>query len=117
MSRLRHLAAHAFTVAAAMFVNHAAAAQGSAAADALSKIGHIVVIFEENRSFDNIFGAFPGANGLENAGATARQVNLDGTPYEFLPPVIDTNAKPPAVDPRFPAQLPNAPFRIDRYVP
>ena len=95
-----------------------AAAQAPAGGgDPLAKIGHIVVIFEENRSFDNIFGLFPGANGLDQSGATARQVKLDGTPYEFLPPVVDTNAKPPAVDTRFPAQLPNAPFRIDKYVP
>ena len=36
--------------------------------DPLAQIGHIVVIFEENRSFDNFFGRFPGANGLANAG-------------------------------------------------
>ena len=37
-----------------------AAAQGPAAAG--PKIGHIFVIFEESRSFDNIFGLFPDAN-------------------------------------------------------
>ena len=25
---------------------------------------HIIVIYQENRSFDNLFGKFPGANGL-----------------------------------------------------
>jgi phospholipase C len=29
------------------------------AVDPLARIGHIVVIFEENRSFDNLFGDFP----------------------------------------------------------
>jgi phospholipase C len=87
-----------------------------AAADPLAKIGHIVVIFEENRSFDNFFGNFPGANGLANAGDKAIQIGSDGKPLKLLPAPIDTNLKPPDVDKRFPAQLPNRPFRINRYV-
>lgn len=31
--------------------------------DPLRRIGHIVMIFEERRSFDNLFGLFPGVNG------------------------------------------------------
>jgi len=45
--------------------------------DPLARIGHIVVIFEENRSFDNFFGKFPGANGLANAGERAVQIGPD----------------------------------------
>ncbi len=85
--------------------------------DKLKKIEHIVVIFEENRSFDNMFGLFPGANGIFNAGAAAHQAKRDGSLYQFLPPVKDTNKKPAIIDPRFPAELPNAPFLIDTYVP
>ena len=83
----------------------------------MRKIGHIVVIFEENRSFDNMFGTFPGANGLNQAGPTATQTGPDGKPYAMLPPVKNTNMRPAAVDMRFPAELPNAPFRIDQHVP
>jgi phospholipase C len=36
---------------------------GSAASD-ISKIKHIIIIMQENRSFDTYFGTFPGANGL-----------------------------------------------------
>ncbi len=82
----------------------------------LAKIGHIVVIFEENRSFDNLFGNFPGADGLANAGPAATQRDRDGQPYATLPPVLDTGAKPPAPDPRFPENLPNGPFRLDGIV-
>ena len=53
--------------------------------DPLAKIGHMVVIFEENRSFDNFFGDFPGANGLANAGDKATQIEPDGKPYKVLP--------------------------------
>lgn len=85
--------------------------------DPLRRIGHIVVIFEENRSFDNMFGRFPGANGLSEAGDRARQTAPDGTPYTVLPPVKNTHVRPAVVDPRFPAEIPNRPFPIDQYVP
>jgi phospholipase C len=83
----------------------------------LARIGHIVVVFEENRSFDNLFGHFPGANGLDNAGAAARQVSDDGTPYQTLPPVLNTTLRPVAPDPRFPTHIANGPFDVDPYVP
>jgi phospholipase C len=84
--------------------------------DPLAKVGHIVVIFEENRSFDNFFGGFPGANGLANAGDKTIQIGPDSKPYKFLPAAMNSNLKPPAEDKRFPAQLANKPFQINRYV-
>ncbi|TMH14896.1 MAG: acid phosphatase, partial [Betaproteobacteria bacterium] len=33
----------------------------------LARIDHIVVVYAENRSFDNLYGMFPGANGIANA--------------------------------------------------
>lgn len=106
----------------AAFAGWLASTAGSAAAppatgDPLAGIGHIVVVFEENRSFDNMFGHFPGADSLDNAAATPLQVDAEGHVYAKLPPVMDTTLKPLAVDPRFPADLPNAPFAIDDYVP
>jgi phospholipase C len=83
----------------------------------LNRLQHIVVIYLENRSFDNLYGLFPGANGIANAGAAAQQVDHDGTPFATLPPVIDTRLRPPAPDTRFPTDLPNGPFRIEPYVP
>src|SRR5438093_8187778 len=83
---------------------------GSAAT--LNDVKHIIVIYMENRSFDNLYGAFPGASGLAEAAATATQVDKDGKPYAALPQPIDTNQKPPAPDNHFPADLPNKPFEI-----
>jgi phospholipase C len=84
----------------------------------LHQIERIVVIFLENRSFDNLFGLFPGANGIAHAGPeTTVQVDREGRPYAVLPPVMDTYKKPPVPDPRFPPNLPNRPFLIDGYVP
>jgi acid phosphatase len=74
----------------------------------LDIIQHIVVIYAENRSFDHLYGLFPRADGLRNARRTT-QVDRDGTPLRFLPPVWQGSAP----DPLFPTNLPNAPFRID----
>ena len=87
-----------------------------AAPKALDKIEHIIVIYTENRSFDNLYGLFPGADGIANAGAAATQVDDSGKPFVTLPRVMDTSAKPAKPDPRFPANLPNKPFDIAPYV-
>ena len=77
--------------------------------EALGKIKNIVVIYAENRSFDHLYGSFPGANGIANATAEAKtQLDHDGTPLPYLV-VFGGDGKP---DPRFP-QMPNGPFRID----
>ncbi len=76
----------------------------------INRVKHVVVIYLENRSFDNLYGKFPGANGLSNANVSnITQVDLAGQPYTFLPPVPGTNA--------FPTNLPNTYFNIDQYVP
>jgi phospholipase C len=82
-------------------------------AHGLDKIQHIVVLYLENHGFDNLYGLFPGADGL-NA-EIQPQTDLAGNPYTVLPPVM--NAEEKAVDARFPADLPNRPFPIERYVP
>ena len=80
------------------------------AATGIDKIQHIVVIYAQNRSFDNLYGLFPGANGIANATpAQYVQVDNDGKPLPHLPPVWKGNGP----DPAFPKDLPNRPFRID----
>jgi phospholipase C len=82
----------------------------SPAGTGLARIEHIVVIYAENRSFDNLYGLFPGANGIANATpAQYTQVDNDGKPFATLPPVW----KGKDADPAFPRDLPNRPFRID----
>jgi len=84
-------------------------ASAKAAPTGLDRIDTIVVIYAENRSFDNLYGSFPGANGLATA-AVVPQVDHDGTPMPHLPAV----RKKGAIDPAFPPHLPNQPFAIDR---
>src|SRR6516225_608347 len=82
----------------------------------LQKINHIVVIYQENWSFDSLYGHFPGANGLDQAQATTAQVDKDGKPYTSLPQPLNTNFSPAVPDPRFPADLPVAPFETSKFV-
>lgn len=92
----------------------------------LGKIGHIVVIYGENRSFDNKFGFFPGAAGLRDLPeSAATQVDRDGTTLPRLPAiwggVIDSHMiglKPPApqvtqIPQSATTDLPNRPFAIN----
>src|SRR5262245_58608405 len=39
--------------------------------DALQQIDHFIVIYQENWSFDGLYGSFPGANGIANASAAS----------------------------------------------
>ncbi|MBA3450640.1 MAG: acid phosphatase [Chloroflexia bacterium] len=80
-------------------------------------IDHLVVIFLENRPFDHLYGLFPGTNGLLSPGARIPQTDERGVPYARLPPVVNGWTDPPTVDTRFPADLPNEPFLLDRYAP
>ena len=89
---------------------------GAASSNVLSRVGHIVVIYQENWSFDSLYGKFPGANGLANAGNAVKQVDANSNAYAVLPQPLDTSAKPPAPDARFPANLPVQPFDASQYV-
>ncbi|MDO9106599.1 MAG: acid phosphatase [Methylovulum sp.] len=74
-------------------------------------IKHIIVIYAENRSFDNLYGLFPGANGIHQAKPEQyTQLDHDGKAFVHLPPIWASKAnKTPTID----ANLPNRPFQID----
>jgi phospholipase C len=89
-------------------------------------VGHIVVVYQENHSFDNLYGRWEGVRGLRRADAAhTRQVNQQGARYSCLlqndvnlasPPLpaTCTDTTTPAA---FSSHFPNAPFLIDRYIP
>lgn len=110
-------AAGVLALAAGPCVGRAAQSATPSAGRPIDQIAHLIVIYQENWSFDSLFGFFPGANGIANAGETIKQVDKNGTPYPTLPQPIDTSAKTPVPDPRFPANLPVAPFDAAKYVP
>ncbi len=94
--------------AAAIAAALAGPAQAQVTDAELTKIKHIVVIYAENRSFDHLYGMFPGANGIANATEEQKtQLDHDGSVLPNL-----TVWKGAGADDRFP-KLPNGPFRID----
>lgn len=103
-------AARATIVALALLLGGCAVAPLGGRPAGLDRIEHIVVIYAENRSFDHLYGLFPGADGLGNlTPAQYLQVDRDGKPLPELPPAW----KGKAPDPAFPLKMPNKPFRLD----
>jgi acid phosphatase len=93
--------------------------------DGLSRVKHIVVIYQENHSFDNLYGRWEGVRGLRDAPRSRTiQVNQAGTPYECLLQ-NDVNLTSPPLSARctdtttgttFTSHFFNRPFTIDRYI-
>jgi phospholipase C len=85
-------------------------------------IDHVVVIYQENRSFDHYFGTYRNPHGTStvanlldsdgkiNARFTGLQKNPAGIPYNYLPVPYDIAGFYPAI-------LKNRPFHLARYLP
>ena len=96
----------------------------------LDRIANIVVIYAENRSFNNLFANFPGAAGVPAgkdakkkgaAAAFAPQKDRDGTVLAKLPPAwggLTAAGQPVTVTQAQTTNVwPNAPFQIDAPAP
>ena len=59
----------------------------------ISKIKHIIVIMQENRSFDTYFGTYPGANGIPMSGGVPTVCVPDPKTNQCLKPYHDTEDK------------------------
>src|SRR2546430_14761114 len=88
---------------------------------AFDAINHVVVIYEENHSFDNLYGGWEGVNGRANAG-NASQVAQGGSTYNCLlqndanltsPPLAADCSNTTALMSHFA----NQPFSIEAYIP
>jgi len=96
---------------------------------ALDRIENVVVIYAENRSFNNLFANFPGATGVpaardakkKGAPAFAPQKDRDGTMLAKLPPAwggLTAAGQPVSVTQAQTTNVwPNAPFQIDATAP
>ena len=103
----------------------APAVPASAAPPSVEAIDTVVVIYAGSRAFDNLFGLFPGANGIpgRNPGSQDRpapQKDVDGSVLPVLPPVwsgLAANGQPYQLTLTLTqAQtlgLPNAVFQLD----
>ena len=95
---------------------------------ALDRIQNVVVIYAENRSFNNLFANFPGATGVPAVGSGrkkapgyAPQRDRDGSTLARLPPAwggLTAAGQPVSVTQAQTTNvLPNAPFQIDSPTP
>jgi phospholipase C len=122
-SRLR-LAVAAGLIALVALVGVSA---GSAADDhKLSKINHVVVIYQENHSFDNLYGGWEGVDGLSNAEqAHTVQVSQTGARFDCLlqndvnltsPSPLATTCTDTTTGVTFSSAFENGPFAIDAFI-
>lgn len=94
----------------------------------LGKINHIVVIYQENHSFDNLYGGWEGVNGLAKADAAhTLQIKENGSRFACLlqndvnlaavqpATCVDTTGTP--ANTPFTSHFSNAPFSIEAYIP
>ena len=99
---------------------------GQSGANQLEKINHIVVIYQENHSFDNLFGGWEGVNGRAAATpAHTLQLSQAGVAFNCLkqvdvnltsPPLAATCTDTTTASP-FTSAFTNAPFSIDAVIP
>jgi phospholipase C len=92
------------------FLALVAALAAPAAAAAKDSINHVVVIYQENHSFDNLYGGWEGVNGLRAADrAHTTQISQSGNPFDCLKQNDVNLTSVPC--------FANAPFTIDDYIP
>ena len=107
----------ATTLLASLAVTSSQSGSFAQSAPDLSKIETVVYIYAENRSFDNLYGRFPGANGLANVTAEqALQRDRDGSVLKELPPTwggLTVKGVTPVVTEEQSAHLPNKPYGLD----
>jgi acid phosphatase len=90
----------------------------------VSGIEHLVVIYQENHSYDNLYGLWPGTDGISSPpSSTPRQTQVDqaGNAFSCLQQNDPRLTSPPLAatcsDPRgFSSHFTNTPFAIDDYV-
>lgn len=81
------------------------------AAPLKSKIDHIFVIYLENRSFDNLFRGFKGADTSDKpVKPYAKQVDENGTVYKTIPMSEED------ISAGLPKTIENKPFLLDSYI-
>src|SRR6476469_9847719 len=61
---MRRLLAFVFAMVSAVLLAPSAAAEGTSGAATKTPIKHVVMLMQDNHSFDNYFGTYPGADGM-----------------------------------------------------
>jgi phospholipase C len=129
-SRLRIFAPATVAAVLALGTVPAIGADSDRSGSALGSINHIVVIYQENHSFDNLYGGWERVNGLSRADAAhTQQIKQSGATFSCLlqddvnlaavqPSTRCQDTKGTSASPNSPftSYFFNAPFAIDDYI-
>jgi acid phosphatase len=119
----------AFAVlAGTLFAAVIASTAASAGPDSLRKINHIIVIYEENHSFDNLYGGWEGVNGRANADAAHTLQVGQAVPHvayhcllqndvNLTSPPLSADCTDTTTGTAFTSHFFNQPFSIEQYIP
>jgi phospholipase C len=124
--RIALITAAGLAVAAISATGAAGGKHDDGSAKKLDKIQHIVVVYEENHSFDNLYGGWEGVNGRSNADAArTNQIAQNGLLYNcLLQNDVNLTSPPQPADctdtstgATVTSHFSNAPFPIEKYIP
>jgi acid phosphatase len=131
-TRLFALMAVAAAALAVVAASSAGGGPGKSDDNKLNTVQHVVVIYEENHSFDNLYGGWERVDGLAQADAAhTTQVNQAGTPFQCLymddinlqaqsaanpGAPLGTTCNDTTTATPFPSHFTNEPFTIDDYL-
>ena len=117
----------AATAILALGAGSGAAGSQQSTANKLGHIGHIVVIYEENHSFDNLYGGWEGVNGRATADAAhTLQIGQGSATYNCLlqddvnltsPSPLSGDCQDSTTATPFTSHFQNAPFSIEQFIP
>jgi len=85
-------------------------------AEGVPAIDHVIIIYDENRSFDALFGNYPGAEGAATKGVSGTQTAPSGFAYGKPLPLPDQGASAGGRLNLPPGGLPNRWFHVEPYL-
>src|SRR5262249_25578243 len=123
---MRRVALAVVVLGGVVALGGATAGAGRKAGPGLAVVGHmnhIVVIYEENHSFDNLYGGWEGVNG--RPATPVKQLNANGVAFTCLMQQDVNLTSPPqpgdctdtTTGTSFTTHFPNQPFGIDAVIP
>lgn len=89
--RMSSLWLYAFALPLLLLPGRVLAQSATSTPQGIHKIKHVIVIMQENRSFDSYFGTFPGADGLPTKDGAFTVCNPDKQTGQCMSPYHDTN--------------------------
>src|SRR5262245_47083872 len=101
------------SLALALLLALAGRGAGAAPGSGPSRVRHLIVLYQENWSFDGLYAAFPGADGFPY-GRDVPQADPQGEPIATMPFPTDDKDKPFTTN-RWPDPMPVAFHKLEEF--